>query len=409
MSFRRFAYNIFFRLSPILIVILLELALRFFGVGNSYILFNESENGQNYILNSQYYLRFVSERQFPDLEILPQEISKEKGDDIYRVFLIGDQSMLSAFPEANQKQIIEDFDLPNGKKINIVQLVAPFSNSFATRRLVSCVNRYDADACVLLSGQNEFYGLPQKSAWMQDMENYFGITSYIRMKNHRYIQILDRFLFLKKEPTSQFPPENPDDWIVSFGSEKYEEIKTYFEKNIKTINKISTCPVFYSILPSNYLTPPYRSDFDDKELMDSDFINEFSVLLASADTFTVNRWINDLNAWEPETAVYYYCKGLIAEHDNNAQDAYVNYTKALDLDAFHVRMDNQFKDVIRTYSDQENIELIDLDQRIQAMENSILDIDRYFSDGIRLNEQGKQLFISEIRSKLTAYFTSINQ
>lgn len=405
MSFRRFAYNIFFRLSPILIVVLLELALRLLGVGDSYVLFNESKNDQSYQLNTLYYRRFLSERQFHNIKVLPQEIDKEKNDQTYRVFLIADQTLFSAYPEVTEKQLVEDIILPDGKTLDIVQLAVPYTNSFVIKRLIKCANRYNADACVILTGQNEFYGLPQKSAWMQDMNNYIGISSYIRMKNHRFIQILDRFLIVKKENETQFPPSNPDEWLVAYESEKYFEIKSYFEKNIKSINKTSKCPLFYVVLPPNIKSPPYRSGFDDKELNDNKIIKECAVLLANSDPFNIERWIDDLKAWEPETGIYYYCKAMIEEHQNNKESAFNFYTKALEHDDFRVRMDDQFKHILEINSDQENIELIDLNKRLEDMSNSKLSVNRYYFDGLELNVNGKDMLVSEIKSTLISYFS----
>ena len=403
-SFRRLAYDVFFRFSPILIVILLELALRFIGVGESYLLFNKSDNDQYYELNPIYYRRFVSPKQFPDVEILPQEISREKPANSYRVFLIGDQTLCSAFPDINKEQIIPDFNDEDSVHYDIVQLVVPYTNSFAMRRLVSCINRYNADACVVVTGGNEFYGIPRKSIWMQDIDNYWGLNFFIRMKNHRFIQILDRFIYTKKEPQEVFPPRDPDEWIVAYESNSYLESRSYFERNLKNIAKKSECPVFFVSMPVNIKTRPYRSLFDDKELQDEKFAQECAILVHNADRFTIERWIDDLKAWEPETAIYYYCKAMISEHEENTEEALEYYRKALELDAFRVRMDSQFYELIRQNSISENIEHIDLQARINEMSNAGLSINRYFSNGINMNTHGKELFTEQIRSALIDYF-----
>ncbi|MCF7833239.1 MAG: tetratricopeptide repeat protein [Candidatus Marinimicrobia bacterium] len=408
-SFRRLAYNVFFRFSPILIVILLELALRFIGVGESYLIFNESKNGQYYELNPIYYRRFISPKQFPDVVILPQEIPFDKKNNTYRIFLIGDQTLCTAFPDINIKQIIPDFTDEDSVHYDIIQLVVPYTNSFAMKRLVSSIKRYDADACVIVTGGNEFYGIPQKSAWMQDIDNYWGLNIFITMKNHRFIQILDRFIYLKKEPQKVFPPRDPDEWIVAYESDTYMETKSYFERNLKKITKKAEFPVFYVSMPVNIKTQPYRSLFDDKELQDESFAKECAVLVDNADRFTIERWINDLEAWEPETAIYYYCKAMISEHAENTDKALEYYTKALTLDALRIRMDPQFHELIKQNALSENIEHIDLLERTNEMSNTGLKINRYFINGINLNIRGRELFVSEIKTALLDYFKPINQ
>ncbi len=403
-SFRRLAYNVFFRLSPILIVVLLELALRFIGVGESYLLFNQSDNAQNYELNQIYYRRFISPKQFTNVDILPQEIPVEKAENSYRIFLIGDQTLCSAFPDINKEQIIPDFKEEDSVYYDIVQLVVPYTNSFAMKRLVRCINRYEADACVVVMGGNEFYGIPRKSTWMQDIDNYWGLNFFVSMKNHRFIQILDRFIYLKKDPQEVFPPRDPDEWIVAYESNSYMESRSYFERNLKKIAKKSDCPVFFVSMPVNIKTPPYRSLFDDKELQDDNFAQECEILVDNADRFTIERWIDDLEAWEPETAIYHYCKAMISEHAGDSEEALKYYEKALELDAFRVRMDPQFYDLIKQSSMLENIEHIDLKARINEMSNAGLTIDRYFSNGINMNTGGKDLFTAQIRSTLIDYF-----
>jgi tetratricopeptide (TPR) repeat protein len=403
-SFRRFAYNIFFRLSPILIVILLELALRFVGIGESYIIFKESEDKQFYELNDNYYKRFISPKQYPDIAIFPQHIPVQKDENSYRIFLIGDQTLFSAFPTISTEQLIPDFKDNDSISYDIVQIAVPYTNSFAIKRLVRCINRYDADACVIFSGQNEFYGIPRKSSWMQDIDNYWGITAFITMKNHRFIQILDRFVYLKKDKPTLFPPADPDEWSVAYESDDYMEAINYFERNLKKINKTSKCPVFYVTMPSNIKTQPYRSLFDDKELSDNNFAKECAILVHNSDRFTIDRWINDLQAWEPETAIYYYCKGMIAEHEGNDQEALDNYNKALALDVFRVRMEPKVSELIKQYSQDENAELIDVSDRMKDMVQTNLNIQRYFSNGLNLNTNGKQIVISEIKEELISYF-----
>ncbi|MDZ7795913.1 MAG: hypothetical protein U5N56_02220 [Candidatus Marinimicrobia bacterium] len=243
-SFRRLAYNIFFRLSPLLIVVLLELSLRFLGLGQSYKLFELSEDKQHYELNPHYYRRFVSTEQFPDVDILQQRFPKKKDENSKRIFLIGDQSFCSAFPDANKRQIVPDFYGPDSTYYDIVQLAVPLSNSFALQHLVKKLSHYGADAGVILSGSGEFYGLPQKSAWMQDIHNYWGLTMYVNLKAHRFLQLLDRFVYMKKEENTEFPPQDIDEWAISCEAGDFREILAFYERNIQRMTETAEFPLF---------------------------------------------------------------------------------------------------------------------------------------------------------------------
>ena len=403
-SFRRLAYNIFFRFSPILFVVLLELALRLFGVGESYLLFNESANGKNYELNPIYYRRFVSAEQYPNIDLLPQSIPIEKPDNSYRIFLIGDQTLCSTFPEINKKAILQDFSDRTGKQYDIVQLAVPLTNSFAVKRLVQCVNRYKADACVIVTGGNEIYGIPRKSAWMQDIDNFRGLGLYVTMKNHRFVQTLERFIYVKKTPQTVFPPENLDEWVVEYNSESYLKAGNYFDRNLKKIAKRSKCPIFMVSVPSNIKYVPYRSLFADKELNDAELAKECAILVANADPFTIDRWIDDLESWEPQSAIFYYCKAMIEENEGRIEEALDYYNKALELDAFRVRFDRDMYLNIVKYETAAQINHIDLYKICNESSQNGRYINQYFTDGIALNKKGEELFKSQVKSALIDYF-----
>ncbi|MCK4813803.1 MAG: hypothetical protein KAT14_07690 [Candidatus Marinimicrobia bacterium] len=405
-SFRQRAYSIFFRFSPLLIVVLLELGLRLWGIGDSYLLFSTSSDKQYYELNHLYYRRFVAAEQFNDIPILPQRFPVKKSNNTRRIFLIGDQSLCSYFPDANTKQILPDFYDSDSLYYDIIQIAVPYTNSFAMVRLVKCLNRYDADGYVVVSGANEFYGIPRKSKWMEDIDNYWGLTAYVTLKNHRFLQILERFVYLKKDSHTEFPPADIDEWAVPYQSDLYLEAESYFERNLKRMIKKAEKPLFLVSLPENIKIRPYRSFFDDKELQDADIAQECAVLVDNADRFTIDRWINDLKAWEPQTAIYYHCLAKINEHEGQTEEALKNYARALDLDVFRVRSNAHFNDLIDMYSGMYGKGLIDVRGSMLNATSKGLYIDRYFSNGLAFNNRGKKQFTDKIKESLTHYFQS---
>ncbi|MBW6458038.1 MAG: tetratricopeptide repeat protein [FCB group bacterium] len=406
-SFRRQAYNVFFRLSPLLILVLLELSLRFLGIGESYELFLRSEDKQYYDLNPKYYLRYINIKQFPDIPVLDQRFSVDKPENASRIFLIGDHSLSSLFPDANTRKIIPDFYDSTGHYYEIIQLAVPLGNSFSVTSLAREVERYDADALVLISGANEHYGIPRKSPWMQDINNYGGISAYVTLKKYRFLQVLDRFVYLRKDDISTFPPADLDDWSVPYRSREYEETLSHFDRNIRRMTRKADIPLFMVSLPEHIKVPPYRSLFDDKELSDADIAKECAVLVHNADRFSIKRWINDLKAWEPETAIYYYCLGMIAERAGQTEDALKHYRRALELDVFRVRSDPNTNDLIVKHSGEwDGLNLIDVREHMMRTSQNGLRINRYFQNPRALNPSGRELFINEIKKNLTDHFGS---
>lgn len=405
MSLRRTFYNIFFRLSPILIVVLIELSLRFWGVGESYVLFQKSEDAQRYEINSSHYKRYLSERQFEDMDLLYQDFPIEKETDTYRVFLISDHTIISAFPGSNKEELLSDFKTPDGKTVDIIQLALPFTNSFAIKEMLRSTKKYDPDACIVFTGQNEFYGLPKKSVWMRDIKNYWGLNTYVRMKNHRIIQVLDRFLFLSKDISKEFPPLDIDEWALETDFVDYKEISSNFKKNLISSTKNLDFPIFYVNLPVNIKQQPYRSYFDDKELLDKNFVQECSQLLEKEDTYTLGLWLEDLYAWEPKTAIYYYCKAMIEERNKETTQAVEDYWKAVKLDAFKVRMDQDFRNLLMEVAKESPNKIIDLEAYLLGDCEKYLDCEDYFKNGLELNEKSKKALGELIRDELTEYFS----
>lgn len=398
--FRRILYDAFFRLSPLLILVLLELSLRFLGVGDSYRLFRLSEDRTMYELNPAYYQRYISAEQFPDLKHPEMAFSVNKPPQKRRIFLLADQTLFTLIPEAAENAVLNDFYGHDSLKYEIIQVAVPHGNSFSIRHLVKEIRRYDPDAALLLTGNNEFYGLPRKSNWIQDTDNYWGLRTYVAMKKYRFFQVLERFVYSKNTPVTQFPPRDIDSWAVTYESATYREIHALFTRNLRSITAKRTFPLYLLSLPVNFKHIPYRSDFRDKELSDSEFARECAILVKNADRFMLERWIQELQAWEPETAIYYYCMALIREHEKDSVAALDYYRKAVEMDVLRVRNAIAFNADIREISSRENVFLIDAEKAFMDRADGGLAVDRFFMNGISLNENGKIYFRELMREAL---------
>jgi tetratricopeptide (TPR) repeat protein len=404
-SFRRFVYNIFFRLSPLLILILLELSLRFLGVGQSYRLFELSEDKSSYVLNPRFYGRFMVTEQFDSLAFPSQRFSVRKTGNTQRIFLIADQSLFTLIPSVAETPLIQNTK-NDSLNFEYIQLAVPHGNSFTVRRILRDIRHYDPDACVVLSGGNEFYGLPRKSAWVRDAHNYHGINAYIYLKKNRFLQILERFVYLKNDPVTQFPPANIDEWGIPRGSQTYTESRELFRRNLKNLIRKNDIPVFVATLPLNLKQAPFRSDFSDKELSDADIVRECSILVSNADRFTLERWINELKAWEPETAAYYYCQAMIDERREQPEEALQHYRKAVEEDIFRVRPEPDINEDIRNIVLREGAMLIDMEKAFLDASGGALKVQRLFTRERTLNPRGQALLREEIRHAVERYFTS---
>ncbi|MDD3716604.1 MAG: hypothetical protein PHT46_05815 [Candidatus Marinimicrobia bacterium] len=402
LSFLRLIYNIFFRLSPLLILALIELSLRFLGAGDSYRLFQHTDDKSHYELNPLFYQRFISAEQFPDIRLPEQRFPAEKSPDSKRIFLLADQSLFALIPDALQKALLEDFYGSDSVRYEIIQVAVPHGNSFSVRHLIQEIRKYEPDAALLLTGNNEFYGIPRKSNWIKDADNYWGLRAYVAMKQFRFFQVLERFVYIKNDPAVAFPPPDPDAWAVPRESLSYREVQSLFTRNLENIADKAKFPVIFVSIPVNLKQVPYRSDFKDKELLDADFARECAILVNNADRFMLERWIQELQAWEPGTAIGYYCQAMILEREKDSDMALENYRKAAEMDLFRVRNAIAFNADIREIGSRENVFLIDTEKTFREYTEGGLHINRYFVNGITLNESGKLLFRKLLRDGLVS-------
>lgn len=403
-SFRRFIYNVFFRLSPLFILVLLELSLRFLGIGESYRVFEPSPDKQHYELNANFYKRYMAAEQFDTLVFPHQEFSIHKAAETRRIFLIADQSLFSLCPQAAETPFLSSITGADSLRYEIIQLAVPLTNSFAVRRMAIDIRRYSPDACIIVSGANEFYGLPRKSSWIRDADNYYGISAYVFLKKNRFFQVLERFIYLKNPSPEQFPPKNIDEWGIPRRSGQYAESRSLFQRNLKVLAKNAEIPVFLVTLPVNFKAAPYRSDFSDKELSDAEIIRECAILVSNADRFTLERWISELKAWEPESAAYYYCQAMIDEREEEYTQALEHYKQSVERDIFRARSEPDINEDIRNISSENKAILIDAEAGFLLDSRNGLDIQRYLRDGRRLNTEGERLFKNIILDSLRSYF-----
>lgn len=404
-SFRRFIYNVFFRLSPLFILVFLELLLRFIGIGESYRIFERSADKQKYELNANFYKRFMAAEQFDTLAFPHQEFSVHKAPETRRIFLIADHSLFSLYPGAAESPFLSSVTgADNSIRYEIIQLAVPLTNSFAVRRMAMDIRRYSPDACIILSGANEFYGLPRKSSWIRDSDNYYGISAYVFLKNNRFFQLLERFVYLKNPRSEQFPPKNIDEWGVPRESGPYTESRALFRRNLESIVRNAEVPVFLVTLPVNIKAAPYRSDFSDKELSDNEIIRECAILVNNADRFTLERWIDELKAWEPESAAYFYCRAMIDEREGEYIQALEHYKHAVAEDMFRVRSEPDINEDIRNISSEDKVILIDAEAGFLRNSQNGLAVRRYFKDGRKLNAGGETLLKNIILDSLRSYF-----
>lgn len=394
--------NIYFRLSPFLILAAIELLLLVFSMGQSYRLFKRSDD--SYALNVHYPARYYSREQFETVSLDSFSVPIEKEEGTRRIFLIGDQSVYSMMSRQQLKDLTEPFKDDSGRINQIYSIIIPYANSFAVNGLARDLKSYSPDAVIALTGMAEFYGLPRRSKWLKDISNYGGVKLYTYLKKYRLVQLLESFLYIEKDAPRDFPPKDIENFVVPYASDLYVITESHFQKNLRNLRHGEEYPLFLVTLPINYKAEPYRSIFEDDEMNDRAIALECSTLLNNSDIFSIQRWLKDLKEWEPGTASYYYCNAKIREKEGDREDALKNYIKSRNMDGFRYLMQSDFNTDIRNACRLWGYELIDAETKLIEDSKNHMSIDNYFYDSSSLNTMGITTLKMMIRDSIKDYF-----
>ncbi|MDZ7795912.1 MAG: tetratricopeptide repeat protein [Candidatus Marinimicrobia bacterium] len=139
-------------------------------------------------------------------------------------------------------------------------------------------------------------------------------------------------------------------------------------------------------------------------MQDAEIAKEGAILVNNADRFSVERWIEELEAWEPETAIYYYCLAMINERKGEKDKAVENYEKALSLDVFRARPQPETDQLIRKYTASDENVNIDVYSQMKKAASGGLKINRFFRDGLALNASGETFFRQILETALIHYY-----
>ncbi|HUI29549.1 MAG TPA: hypothetical protein VLX91_04995 [Candidatus Acidoferrales bacterium] len=331
---KKILFNFIVVAFPFFLLALLEFSLRIFSYGEDLSLFVSSPDPRYYEINRHVGERFFSKLEKPIPTPLSQYFLREKPEDEYRIFVLGESSVQGfpydanlAFTTILRKWLQDTFP---DRTIEVVNLGMTAINSYALLDFTDEILQQKPDAILIYTGHNEYYG----ALGVASMENgsipVWTKKLRLRLVHLRTYQLIESGIvdFVK-----MMHPQSNDESkgtlmekmvgkdLVPYASKMYSEGLKQFSDNMGALLwkfKDAGVPVIISDLVSNVRDlAPFRS---------------------------VRYGI-----YPPADSVYQNARRL--EEDGFSDKAKDEYIRAKDLDVIRFRAPEDFNEIIAHLAD----------------------------------------------------------
>lgn len=378
---KRLGLNLLAAAIPIILVILLEGALRVTGYGNDYPLVTEAMRfgKPKKVVNLAVAKRYFS---LPE-QMIPQPAEEifdaERRGKSFRIICLGG-STTAGFPyEINATFPFQlQFRLRNGifdHHVEVINLGISAVNSYTVLDILPEVLALQPDGLIIYMGHNEFYGALGVGSTQAFSHNRQIILAYLKLRRFRVVQLLRNMITAfrgtapqagQKQNTSLMQTMS-DRRAIPLKSEKFNQACETFEENLRDIIAMASgqgVPVIIGGLVSNLKgqppfisrpTPGVASSIIEKVDRTLENVNPDS--LAGRDNtgeLLVLAGEDSLNAMLQYTAG----KIKLAEGDSSAAMKY--FQRARDLDQLRFRAPGAFNEIIQAVTKAENVAYLDL-------------------------------------------------
>jgi len=373
---RKFLFSLLLALSPLAILGVFELSLRFAGYGEDLSLFITLEKNQQYWITNPK----VGRRYFLRQDFLPatsyDAFLKQKPANAYRIFVLG-ESAAAGFPHLNNgafsRMLREHIQQARPDlRIEMVNLALPAVSSHALLDFADELAGYAPDAVLIYAGHNEFYGA-LGSASTESLGRHRGwIKLYLRLQHFKLVQLLRRLLLrltaaatpLAHRESGTLMARLAEEKQIPLGSELYALTARQFHDNLDELVALlqsRRIKVMLSDLPSNLSDlPPFASLYEarsDRTQWQRCF--EQGMRLAAADSFAAAlEWFNRAAEIDSLPARLHFERGNCLLRLGRAPEARAAFTAARDLDGLRFRASSDFNHIIHEVGQRYNVPVI---------------------------------------------------
>ncbi len=263
---RLLIFKILATMSPLILLALLECALRLFGYGHNLSLFVEDEKHPGYLVMNQYAsIKYFSDQQNATIGNF-EPFKKQKTPGTLRIFVLGESTTIGypymhngSFHRWLRYRLMHT--LPD-KEFEIINLSLTAVNSHTVfdfgRQLVD----YEPDAVLIYTGHNEYYGALGAGSTKAFARNTNLIRTLIKLREFRVTQLIYSILtsvksvFAGKEIDlrENLMKRMAEDQQIAYGSDTYQAGIDQFKTNMNDLCALMNkkgIRVFLSNLVSN--------------------------------------------------------------------------------------------------------------------------------------------------------------
>jgi lysophospholipase L1-like esterase len=255
-------------LAPFVLLLIVELSLRWFGYGHPTSLFvKDPDDATCWVMNPYASARFFSDSANAtkgNIEPFPIE----KAPNTFRVFVLG-ESTTAGYPYMHngsfhrwlQYRLMRE--LPE-KNIEIINVALTAVNSYTVLDFGKEVLHYQPDAVLVYVGHNEYYGALGVGSSSRIANNYYLVQAVLKLRQLRLVQWMTAVI---RKLTSLFSGDKNridqrDNLMkrvaskqeIAYGSDDYTTGIRQFERNMDELCQAfaaARIPVFLSTVVSN--------------------------------------------------------------------------------------------------------------------------------------------------------------
>ncbi len=372
---RKWCFRLTALLLPISLVIITELLLVAFGVGNDLSLFVRVR-GNPEILEFQVNPR-AEESYFAGRSLAgpePKRFDLPKPDGVYRIVVVGGSTVLGfpyppelSFPRQlqvllNEQNADERFEVLNTGMVAI--------NSFSVADIVKQSVAMRPDLIIVHTGHNEFYG-PGGVASTTSM-----VPLATKIRRRRLFQLIAS-LFVE-EPTDRrdLMEELPASVTIPQNGPEFQKAEEYYRENLEQIVATATAaniPIVLTTMASN-LRDHSPVSFNLPEQLASSSMEQWRTFFDRGRQLAVEKdWQNALEqlglaeAISGDSALLHYRMGQCYEALKKYSQSRREFEIARDIDGCRFRAPSSFRGIVRSVAAQatdSNVYFVDSAERL---------------------------------------------
>lgn len=370
-------------LTPLLLLVLLELSLRLFNLFPREPLFVEAvQEGREVIqLNPDVARRYFNPKKVVVPNLYPETFSRTRTENTFRIFCLGG-STTAGFPfefqvpfPARLKNLLAS-QYPR-RRFEVINLGLSAVNSFTVLDFIPEVLEQKPDLILLYMGHNEFYGAYGSASAVTAGRSGALIRFYLGLQRLRLVQMV-RAAVIAATPAGQQDPENSTlmeqiaaGGSIAFRSAQYKLTLENYRRNLELI--LRKCrragvPVIAGTLVSNLKDQPPLGSISRGE-SDPALSHKIGELAAGCDglleqeEFTQALVVaRELIALDSLNANHWYRAGRIQLALGDSLAALESLTEAKDRDPVRFRASEDFNHVLTAVARADGAGLADIRQ-----------------------------------------------